>query len=323
MTIDRLEAALRASALGATLFVLLTLPRPVAAEAQSGGDAAPATYEGTETSVGVLARLDLTCILRNHLILGAMVCTHGFDIRVCLINQNPYPVGILESVRRKGTSFLSEARPFLSALKGLPLFGESSSHTTEQGSGTGLQFSEAHAFESVPDLPVDDFIAKPSGSIFVPRYFSEVDGFFWRSPEAATAVDPSSMVAGLLACSKIPRPSDCAGTWGPWYPETGFLVHPSEVMAGHVQALRGARVSSHSAIRPSNHYSWEPRTGHFVQMIRPVWKTCVSIGTPLVKYAEQGAGSAEGSYLFIHFGVFIECNGCLPAILQVPLPPTF
>jgi hypothetical protein len=75
-------------------------------------------------------------------------------------------------------------------------------------------------------------------------------------------------------------------------------------------------------IRSTSQYPWEPRTGHFIQMIRPVWKTCVSIGTPLVKWAELGSGSTEGAYLFIHFPVFIECNGCLPTILQVPLPPT-
>lgn len=322
MRFDRLETTVRAGALGAVLFILLTLSGPASAQEGKAGSA-PATYDGTETSIGVLARLDIECIFRNEMILGAMVCTHGFDVRVCLIYQNPYPVGIVESVRRPGTSFLWEAKPFLTLLKGLSLSGESSSHTSEEGSGTGLQFSESHAYESVPDLPVDDFMAKPSGSLFVPRYFSEADGFFWRSPEAATAIDPSSLVAGLVACSKIPRLSDCAGVWGPWYPETGFLVHPSEVMSGHVLALRGARVSSHSAIRISNHYQWEPRTGHFVQMIRPVWKTCVSIGTPLVKYAEFGSGSTEGAYLFIHFAVFIECNGCLPTILQAPLPPTF
>jgi hypothetical protein len=318
---DRLETLVRTHAIATVLLVVLGLDGNLRAQ-ENGGSLPASTYEGTETSVGVLGRLDLSCIFRNHFILGAMVCTHGFEVRACLIHQNPYPVGILESVRRKGTSFLSEAKPFLSVLKGLPVLGDTSSHTNEPSSGTGLQFSEAHAYESVPDLPVDDFIAKPSGSIFVPRYFSEADGFFWRSPEAARAVDPSAMVAGLLACSKIPRPAECAGTWGPWYPETGFLVHPSEVMAAHVQALRGARVSSHSQIRVSNRYQWEPRTGHFVQMVRPIWKTCVSIGSPLVKYAELGAGSTEGAYLFIHFAVFIECNGCLPAILQAPLPPT-
>jgi hypothetical protein len=36
---------------------------------------------------------------------------------------------------------------------------------------------------------------------------------------------------------------------------------------------------------------------------------------------ETGALSVEGAYLWIHFGVFRECRGCLPVTLAEPRVP--
>ena len=127
----------------------------------------------------------------------------------------------------------------------------------------------------------------------------------------------------LPACSVAPRPTDCAGTWGPWFPRIGFTVHPSEVMASYLTALRGGRVGSSPFGRiVLSRYPYEPRSGHYVQMIRPTRRACVPIGWPLVREIETKALSMHGAYLFIHFGIFRECRGCLPVHLVEPRPPT-
>ena len=303
----------------ATIFVALLAATPARAQSLPAG-----SYENTETQYSVYGRIDISCVLSHWSIIGAMVCTHGFDVHFCFIYQNPYPVGIVESVRRAGTSYLSDAGGYLKGVSKAPLFGKSSSGTTAQGGGQAMQFGESHAFSYVPELALNEYmIAKPRGSmVMMPAYFSELDGFFWRTPGADLTEAPELALAKIVSCAQVPRPNDCAGTWGPWYPRTGFLTHPSEVIAAHLIALRGARVASSPGTRACvGNYPYEPRTGHFVQMIRPVWKPCASIGTPFVRPIETGEGQLEGAYLFVHFGVFFECNGCFPAILQAPLPP--
>jgi len=316
------ERLARAGAASALLYALLAIaPAHAHVHAQS---VAAGSYEASETQYTVCDRIDVTCILRNWSIIGAMVCTHGVDVNFCFIYQNPYPVGIVESVRRAGTSHLGDAGSYLKSVRAMPLFGKSSSGTTSQGGGQGMQFGESHAFSYVPELGLSDYtIAKPSATqIMTPSYFSELDGFFWRTPGADLMEAPQFALAKVVSCSQVPRPTECAGTWGPWYPRTGFLTHPSEVVGSHLLALRGAKVASSSGTRACvGTYPYEPRTGHFVQMIRPLWKPCSSIGTPFVRPIETGAGQVEGAYLYVHFGVFMECRGCFPAILQSPLPP--
>ena len=68
-------------------------------------------------------------------------------------------------------------------------------------------------------------------------------------------------------------------------------------------------------------YPYEPRTGHYLQMIRPTLRACHSIGWPLTRMIETGALSREGAYLFIHFGIFRQCDGCLPTMLVEARPP--
>lgn len=312
------EKLARAGAAAATLLALLAIA-PAHAQTMPAG-----SYENTETQYSVYARIDVSCILSHWSIIGAMVCTHGLDVNFCFIYQNPYPVGVVEAVRRSGTSYLGDASGYLKSLSKVPLFGKSSSGTTAQSGGLGMQFAEAHAYSYVPEFGLNDYmIAKPSATnVMTPTYFSELDGFFWRTPGADIMEAPQAALAKIVSCAQVPRPTDCAGTWGPWYPRTGFLTHPSEVMGSHVIALRGARVASSPGLRSCvGNYPYEPRTGHFVQMIRPVWKPCSAIGTPFVRPIEVGEGQIEGAYLFVHFGVFFECNGCFPAILQAPLPP--
>lgn len=311
----------------AFLLGIWTLSAP-AARAQS----LPATYEGTESIAGIYGKIDISCILRTWRITGVFVCTHGFDVNVCVITENAWPSGIVESVRRPFSSYLAEMNGFGSGLAGgekgevLKLFGESSSHAGAQGAdGTALQFSEAHAYEFVPTIDLGGLpLSIPSGSFFSVSYLSELDGHGWRSGLIDQMMNPALAAAKavLPACGSAPRAGDCAWNWGTWFPRTGFVVHPSEVMGGYLLALRGGRVAARPFGRVAlSPYSYEPRTGHYVQMLRPMWRSCVSIGWPLTRMIEGGALSKEGAYLLLHYGVFRQCDGCFGAYLVELRPP--
>ena len=284
-------------------------------------------YEGTENTASMILSVDVTCILRTWRILGVLVCpSPAGGVTTCLLTENAYPCGIVEAVRQPYGSHLQEASAILSALEAAPRFGQSASHTDGAGDGTKLQFAEAHAFEFIPDLQITTAlpIAKPNGNTFNVSYLSEIDGYFWRTGIAEALTDPGQALkrAVLPSCSVAPRPSDCAGTWGPWSPRIGFAVHPSEVMASYLTALRAGRVGANPMGRVVlARYPYEPRTGHYVQMVRPSRRACVSIGWPLIRQIEVRALSMEGAYLFVHFGLFRECRGCVPVHLVEPRPP--
>lgn len=179
----------------------------------------------------------------------------------------------------------------------------------------------------MPDLPIpiDLPLARPRGELFRLSYLSELDGFNWRKGFADLLTHPEDALkrAALPSCSTVPRPDDCAWSWGSWFPRIGFTVHPSEVMASHLTALRAGRVGSDPMGRiVISRYPYEPRSGHYVQMVHPTRRGCVSIGWPIVRRIEQNALSLEGAYLFIHFGIFQQCNGCFPARLAEPRAPT-
>ena len=285
-------------------------------------------YESTENTASMILSVDVTCILRTWRILGVLVCpSPAGGVTTCLITENAYPCGILEAVRQPYGTHLQEASAYFKLFEQVPRFGQTASHTNGNGDGTKLQFSEAHAFEFVPDLMIHTALqlAKPNGNTFNVSYVSEIDGYFWRTGIAETLTNPEQALkrALLPACSVAPIPTDCAGTWGPWFPRIGFTVHPSEVMASYLTALRGGRVGSSPLGRiVLSTYPYEPRTGHYVQMVRPSRRACVSIGWPLVRQIETKALSLQGAYLFIHFGIFRECRGCLPVHLVEPRPPT-
>ena len=298
---------------------------PVFALAFLLGQSPPGSYEGSASTVSVAGEIDVTCILRTWRITGVFVCTHGTDIVVCLITENAYPVGILEVVRRPWTSHLAEVAALTQEMKTLPAFGETSSHSPAARDGTGLQFTEAHVYEFVLEIDPGGLpIAVPSGKAFAVSYFSELDGYGWRTGEIDRLLDPATAAqkAVLPACSVVPRLKDCVWSWGSAWPRTGFGVHPSEVMAGYLLAVRAGKVAAlpmgRAVVGP---YGFEPRTGHYVQMIRPMRRACVSIGFPWSRPIEAGALSKEGAYLLVQFSIFRQCDGCFPAMLVEPRPP--
>ncbi len=257
-------------------------------------------YEGTETPVSIAGRVDASTILGTWRLKGVKTCRHHGRVRACLWVENAYPCGVLEVVRKPGASHLSVPLP--SAAAGLTSAGGS-----DRGQ-TNLQFGDARVFTLIPALPAELElpIAQPRGPWFAVNYMSELDAWGWRTGLLDRFRFP---LASMARCDVAPHPKWCAGTWGAYYPRQGFLAHQSEPMAALVQALRAGRAASDPAGRfVLAPYPFEPRTGHFIQMLRPVTRPAMRIGRP--GPVDRGAGSAHGAYLYAHLGIFEECRGC-------------
>ncbi|HEV3029051.1 MAG TPA: TraU family protein, partial [Planctomycetota bacterium] len=279
---------------------------------------------GKDSVAGTIGKLDTSCILRTWRIKGVLACTHGLDVKVCLWVENAYPCGLFEVLRQPYRSQLAEMKSALGALAPLRI-AASSSHSPLSGDGTANQFAETRVYTFVPDLGLSNSdlpLAIPEGSLFEPDYVSELDRFGWRSPLVDTLTCPETELARLKSCGEAPDPLTCAGTWGSYFPRIGFVNHPSQALGGAVQALRAGRAASRPLGRVVlSSYPFEPRTGHYLQMTEPVPKLAISIGSPFPQLLDLGAGSPFGNYLFIHFGIFEFCSGCLPVILEEARPP--
>jgi hypothetical protein len=312
--------ALSLSAIG--LLALVTLGAHALPTAQTVPEL---PYEGKDSIMGTISRLDISCILRTWRIKGVLVCTHGFDVRVCLWVENAYPSGIFEVIRQPYRTQLSEMKEALKGMQPAQVSGGSSSHSPSSADGTTNQYAESRVYTFVPDLGLsngDVPIAVPQGSLFQPNYVSELDSLGWRSPLVDTLTAPETMVARVKSCGMFPDPVTCAGTWGTYFPRIGFVNHPSQALAAAMQGLRAGRAASRPTGRVAlSPYPFEPRTGHFIQMVEPITKTAVSIGSPFPGTLDIGAGSTFGNYMFVHFGIYDYCSGCLPVRLVEERPP--
>ncbi len=255
-------------------------------------------YEGSLTAAAVIPRLDVACVLRTWRIKGVLVCPWKGRKYPCLWVENAYPCGLLEVVRQPFRSHLAE-------LPRIPFRRTTSGH----GEG-GLQFAEGRVLTFVPPLLADLEIpiAAPRGPQYMIHYVSELDAPGWRT--------------GLLDLLFAPS-RECAGKWGCYSPRSGFVLQPSEAIAAHLQALRAGRVAAAPLGRVVfQPYLFEPRTGHYLQMVSPVVKACVSIGHPDLRAIEAGSGSKHGAYLFVQWGLFEACRRCLPTRFLPPRPPS-
>jgi hypothetical protein len=305
---------------------VLSLVSVAAQSAGSRGSAGELPYEGKDSLASTLGRLDVMLILRSWRAKGVLVCTHGFDIKVCLWVENAYPCGLFEVVRQPYKTQLAEMKGELQALEPAPLPGVgSSSHSPLSGDGSADHFGESRVYTFVPDVGLSNSdvpIAIPSTATFQPNYLSELDSFGWRSPQVDSFTCPEAILARLKSCGMIPDLVTCIGSWASWFPRIGFVNHPSQAIAAAVQALRAGRAASRPLGRAAlSNYSYEPRTGHYIQMIEPLTKLGISIGSPFPETLDVGAGSTYGNYLFAHFGIFEYCAGCLPVRLVEERPP--
>lgn len=254
-------------------------------------------YEGSVPIPSLVGRIDVGCLLKTWKIKGVLVCPWKGHLKPCLWVENAYPCGILEVVRQ----------PFRTHLAGIP--GWVPRRMTSGHNEGGLQFAESRVFTFVPPLVQDLEIpfAAPRGPFFRINYVSELDVPGWRTGFPDLIWN---------------RPADFFGAWGCAVPRTGFVVQPSEVIASHLQALRGGRVAAEPlgriVLAP---YPFEPRTGHFLQRIEPAGPGCVSIGNADLRGLEAGALSPHGAYLFLHYGLFEECRRCLEPRLLGPRSP--
>jgi hypothetical protein len=261
--------------------------------------------EVPEPAATIAARTDLSAIFRSWRIKGVLSCPYKGRTRHCYWVENAFPCGIFEIVRRPGASQVAEAQV---ATRGIRSGGG-------HGEG-GLQFAEARVHTMVPFPPalVEIPIAKPWPIGFRVNYISELDPIGWRIDWWDRLLRPFPIAA---ECRTVPLQPGCAGTWGSYYPRTGYVLEPSEPRAAYLQALRAGRVASDPMGRVVlSPYPFEPRTGHYLQMIRPVLRPAVPIGSP--GPLDLGAGSFTGSYLFLHLGIFEECHRCLPPRLVGP-----
>jgi hypothetical protein len=258
-----------------------------------------------EPASTIAARADLGAIFRTWRIKGVLGCPHKGRTRHCLWVENAFPCGIFEVVQRPGASLVADAQP---AVRGL--------RTTGGHGGGGLRFADARVHTLVPWPP--DFIgfpiAKPWPAGFRVNYLSELDPIGWRIDWWDRILRPVPVVGD---CATRPLQPGCAGTWGAYYPRTGFVLDPSEPKAAFLQAVRAGRVASDPAGRVTlSPYPFEPRTGHYLQLLRPVLRPAIPIGSPGA--IDAGAGSRSGSYLFLHLGIFEECHRCLAPRLVGP-----
>jgi hypothetical protein len=188
-----------------------------------------------------------------------------------------------------------------------------------------LQFAEARVYSWVPDLGLSNSdipLAIPETQQFQVSYVTELDGFGWRKPLVDQLVAPESLIAGLKSCDRIPDPRNCAGCWGSYWPRIGAVENPSQVIGAHLQALRAGRAAADSTGRVVlNQYSYQPRTGHYIQLLRPTYRMAISIGSPMISLYERMAGSSYGAYAFLHYGIFFSCNGCVPVTLAPERAP--
>lgn len=258
-------------------------------------------------------QVDVSAILQTWKIKGVLACVSGGRKRVCLWVENAYPCGVIEVVHQPFKTHLTEIEPVMAALRLLKL-GLSSSAGADR-TQAGLQFADARVYTFVPPLAemLELPIASPKGPAFAINYVSELDAFAWRTGLVDRLIRP----VPPLACEGAAPPALCAGRWGSYYPREGFLIQASEPKAAHLQAVRAGRAASDPSGRfVLGAYPFEPRTGHLIQMLQPVWRRAVRIGAdgPI----DEGVGSFHGAYLFVHLGIFEECRRCLPTRLVGP-----
>ncbi len=249
---------------------------------------------------------DVSSVLRTWRIKGTLVCPHKGRKYPCLWVENAFPCGLIELVRRSRASQVLEAAGWTKALPEAGGHGEA-----------GLRYLEARVLGAVPQLLSEsEFpIARPRAQGTQVHYLSELDRTGWRKP-AWDRLLKAPFVPRKL-CERNPAQPGCAGIWGSLYPRTGFVEHPSEGMAAALLAMRAGRVASDPPGRVTlAPYPYEPRVGHHLQMIRPQWRPGTAMGYPVAP--DLFAGSATGSYLFVHLGIFEECRRCLSPRLVGP-----
>lgn len=164
--------------------------------------------------------------------------------------------------------------------------------------GGNLQFHEVHLYD-FPLKLAEDIVACPSlpNMTLGVHYLSEMDSSQWRS----------SKEKGLFA--------DRVGVWGPLFPRSGFLVHPSSAVSSALDALRAVSIASD--VIPRGHIVESPLDFQMnmsidqMQMVYPAKTMCMEPGRDLRYWNPRVRESKDGEYVWI-FWHYREC--CKPVV---------
>lgn len=275
--------------------------------------------------IALSASTDYSVILREWKIRGVGFCIKDLKPRPCVRVSNPYPHLVTEVTREDMGSDILEVNLFLKALKPMKSATQliqkttdnASSHTPQGQGSRSIQYAETRVLDFSP--PISQIahglpIAFPCiRSRFMDlKYVSELDAFGWRS-ELLDGIFYLAQTAGVPCDVQwAGNLQGCAGTWGAYYPRTGWANHSSSVIASYLQALRAARVPSEPGLGRIvlGPVVYPPRTGHFIQMVSPRRGAAKRIGSPNIADMELGNGSLQGKSIYIVFGIFDRCVGC-------------
>ena len=187
--------------------------------------------------------------------------------------------------------------------------------TVEDGekSVSALRFKETQAignpFVNLLNTVSSDYICESETDEFYPYFFSETDGYTWRSaiPEL---LYPSTWIPGFREISAGDGFVGLFQSWGGIYPRHGFLYNRDDMSAAAVMAARGVDVITrdnqpHIYLQPPIGESDE--TEDPWQMLYPVEETsCVVFGDPLYP---EGRQAPYGGYGWLYWAKH-DC--CVP-----------
>lgn len=252
-------------------------------------------------------------ILKTWRFKGLRVCKK--PPYVCALIENAFPTGLIEVTRKPFKTNLEGLKPVFKSIAKMKIFKKmTSSHTDSWDlSGSSLQFQDVHVYTFVLEsiVPSGFLIAWPGRGMFLINYLSELDRHSWRRSALDRILYPA---ASRFPCELFSgNLRFCAGKWGNYYPRIGFITRDSEVISSYLAGLRGALVANKPFARiVLSRYRFEPRTGHYIQMIAPKQRKPIKIGAGRISRIESNSLAKDAHYLFVHYPIMEACLECIP-----------
>lgn len=254
--------------------------------------------------------IDYRGILATYRIIGTSQCYIGGTLVKCIKIENAFPCGVFEVVRRRFATRLEDMKETMSdyAREFTKIY---SSHTPASLPGSNLQFADVHVYTFVPmsELPV--ILSSPLPTQLTLNFLSELAGTYWKDGRNDSLMLGLRGILGWSDCESVTKKkssvSGCAGSWGSYYPRIGYFSHSNQVRSAFVQALRAGRAANDGMLYPTSGYPFEPRTGHYIQLISPQRTGILTIGYSNI---DKIMTSNDGYYLLMHYGIFRSCPPC-------------
>ena len=178
---------------------------------------------------------------------------------------------------------------------------------------SALRFKETQAignpFVNLISNFSSDYLCESETEEFFPYFFSEADGFTWRTglPEL---LYPSSWVPGFRELSATGGFVGLLQTWGSIHPRQGFLFNRDDMATAAVMSARGVDVITRNA---QPHIYLSPPIGESDEKTDP-WQmlypkaegACIVLGDPLYP---EGRQAPYGGYGWLYWAKH-DC--CVP-----------